>query len=44
MDNPGQINEDAFQSWFVSVALKDLTELDQLLDAAAYEELCAKEA
>ena len=42
MDNPGQINEDAFQSWLVSVLLSDSTELDELLDAAAYEKLCAE--
>lgn len=42
MDNPGQLNEDAFQSWLVSVLLSDSEELDGLLDAAAYEKLCAE--
>lgn len=42
IDNPGQINGDAFQSWFVSVLLSDKGELDELLDAAAYEKLCAE--
>jgi glycine cleavage system H protein len=44
MDDPGLINKDAFQSWIVRVVLNDLTELDELLDAVAYKELCAKEA
>lgn len=43
VDDPGQINKDPYQSWFVKLLLKDLGELDQLLDAAAYEELCEKE-
>lgn len=43
MDNPGNINEDAYQSWLVAIKLNDPKELDQLLDAAAYEELCHEE-
>ena len=42
-DEPDKINKEPYESWFVRVLLKDLSELDQLLDAAAYEELCAKE-
>ena len=42
-DEPDKINKEPYESWFVKVELKDLSELDQLLDASAYEELCAKE-
>jgi len=43
VDDPSQINVAPYESWFVKVVLKDLTELDQLLDSSAYEELSAKE-
>lgn len=37
-DNPGIINTDPFgDAWIVKIKLSDLTELDELLDAAAYE-------
>ena len=42
-DEPDKTNKEPYESWFVKVELKDLSELDQLLDASAYEELCAKE-
>ncbi len=43
VDDPSKINTAPYESWFVRVSLKDLTELDQLLDSSAYEELCGKE-
>ncbi|MEL7566169.1 MAG: glycine cleavage system protein GcvH [Dehalobacterium sp.] len=43
LDNPGQINEDAFQSWLVSIELSNPAELDGLLDASEYEKLCSEE-
>ena len=43
VDDPSQINAAPYESWFVKVVLKDFTELDQLLDSSAYEELCRKE-
>ena len=39
-DKPELINEDAFENWIMKVELSDKTELDNLMDAAAYEELC----
>lgn len=42
-DNPGAINEDAFGTWIMKVKMSDPSELDALLDAAAYESLCANE-
>ena len=39
-DKPELLNEDAFSNWIMKVELSDKTELDNLMDAAAYEELC----
>lgn len=43
LDNPGQINQEAFDSWLISIELSDPSELDGLLGAAAYEKLCKEE-
>ncbi len=42
-DQPELINQDAFGNWIMKVQLSDKSELDALIDAKAYEELCAKE-
>lgn len=42
-DNPELVNEDAFGNWIIKVELSDKTELDNLMDAKAYEEFCANE-
>ena len=39
-DNPELINADAFANWIVKVELSDKGELDDLMDAEAYEEHC----
>ena len=39
-DKPELLNEDAFANWIMKVELSDKTELDNLMDAPAYEELC----
>ena len=41
-DEPELINKDAFENWIIKVELADKTELDNLMDAAAYEAFCAK--
>jgi glycine cleavage system H protein len=42
-DNPEQINEDPYgDGWLVRVKLSDATEVDALLDVAAYRELLAE--
>jgi glycine cleavage system H protein len=41
-DQPELINEDAFANWIIKVELSDKSELDNLMDAAAYEEFCNK--
>ena len=42
-DEPELINKDAFANWIIKVELSDLSELDNLMDAAAYEEHCNNE-
>ena len=37
-DQPEKINEDAFANWIIKVKLADRSELDNLMDAKAYEE------
>lgn len=36
-DEPGLINKDAFENWIIKVELSDMSELDSLMDAAAYK-------
>ena len=42
-DKPELLNEDALENWIMKVQMSDKSELDALMDAAAYEELCGKE-
>ena len=39
-DAPELINEDAFGNWIMKVKVSDPSEIDNLLDAAAYEKIC----
>ena len=39
-DQPELINQDPYENWIIKVELSDKTELDNLMDAAAYEEFC----
>ena len=39
-DEPELINKDAFENWIIKVELSDKSELDNLLDAEAYEAIC----
>ena len=41
-DQPELINQDAFENWIIKVELSDKSELDSLMNAAAYEAFCAK--
>lgn len=38
-DAPEKVNEDAYGSWIIKVEMSDPSELDKLLDAAAYKDL-----
>ena len=42
-DAPELLNENAFENWIMKVEMTDPTELDNLMDAAAYEAMCANE-
>jgi len=36
-DAPEKVNEDAFENWIIKVEMSDASELDALMDAAAYK-------
>lgn len=40
-DTPELVNKDAYENWIMKVQLSDKTELDNLMDAKAYEQYCA---
>ncbi len=42
VDDPSLVNSDCYASWLIKVS--DVTGTDELLDAKAYEEVCANEA
>lgn len=39
IDAPEKVNEDAFGAWIIKVKMSDASELDALMDAAAYKNL-----
>lgn len=41
LDNPALVNEDPYGAWLIKVS--DVTDTEELLDAAGYEEVCASE-
>ena len=41
-DSPELVNEDAYANWIIKVKISDKSELDNLLDDAAYTEHCAE--
>ena len=42
-NSPDKINEDAHSAWIIKVELSDPSEVDSLLDAAAYEAFVSEE-
>ena len=42
-DNPELINKDAFANWIIKISLSDKSELENLMDAAAYSALFDKQ-
>ena len=42
-DAPEAVNADAYENWIIKVKMSDPSEVDALLDAAAYEKLCENE-
>ncbi|MBQ2536365.1 MAG: glycine cleavage system protein GcvH [Bacteroidales bacterium] len=43
-DTPELINQDAYANWIIKVEMSDESELENLMDAVAYEDFCEKEA
>jgi glycine cleavage system H protein len=42
-DAPERVNEDPYgEAWMIRVKIADMTELDKLMDAAAYEQHCVE--
>ena len=41
-DQPELINQDAYENWIIKVELSDKFDLDNLMDAKAYEAFCNK--
>ena len=41
-DQPELVNQDAYENWIIKVELSDKSDLDKLMDAAAYEKSCQK--
>lgn len=41
-DDPAQVNADPYGSWIIRVELSDPSELEDLMDSAAYEAFTAK--
>lgn len=39
-DNPELVNEDPYTAWIIKVRMSDPSELESLMDAAAYEAQC----
>ena len=42
-DEPGLINNDAFENWIIKVEISDKNELADLMNAQAYTEFCEKQ-
>ena len=42
-DAPELLNEDAFANWIMKVEMTDPSQLEALMDAAAYEAMCANQ-
>ena len=41
-DAPELLNQDTFANWIIKVKMNDPSELEGLMDAAAYEAMCAE--
>lgn len=39
VDEPEQVNDDSYQAWLFCIKASDLSELDQLMDADAYQRM-----
>ncbi|HHW99849.1 MAG TPA: glycine cleavage system protein GcvH [Acholeplasmataceae bacterium] len=39
LEDPEDVNTDPYGSWFIKIKVKDINELEKLLDAKGYEEI-----
>lgn len=39
-DQPELVNQDAFENWIIKVELSDPSEVENLMDATAYQDIC----
>ena len=39
LEDPEDVNADPYGSWFIKIKVKDINELEKLLDAKGYEEI-----
>lgn len=44
VDSPELLNEDPYENWMIHFEITDDSELNKLMQAKEYEELCSKEA
>lgn len=42
-DNPPLVSENPMENWIIKVTISDPSELDKLMNQAAYDEFCANE-
>lgn len=42
-DSPETINESPYEAWIAVIELKDISQLDDLMDEHEYEDFCSKE-
>ena len=40
LDNPELINNDPYANWILKIEISDKAELNNLLDASKYQEIC----
>ena len=43
VDSPELVNEDPYKNWIIMVSISDKSQLNDLIDSKAYEDLCGKE-
>ena len=43
VDNPRLVSDDPMANWIIKITIADPAQADELLDQAAYDELCNKE-
>lgn len=44
VDDPALVNQDAFENWMICIEVSNPEELEHMMNAGAYEELCSEEA